>query len=100
MVFVSSACSCVAEGCISHVDVVLSHGVGGAGQPVVREVGRGDLFGGGQWGCCPTQGVTKGGEATVCEVVYGELFVSDDGEVALDLISEFLFSRLPVASRR
>ena len=69
MVFGASACACVTEGCICHGDVVLSHAVCGPGQPIVGEVGGGNLCGGGQWRLCPSQGVTERGEATVCEVV-------------------------------
>ena len=69
MISVSSACTCVTEGCISHGDVVLPHAVCGTGQPVVGEVGGGNLCGGGQWRLCPAQGVTEGGEAAMCEVV-------------------------------
>ena len=78
MVFVSATCSFVAEECVSHMDVMLSHGVGSAGQPVMREVGRGDLFGGGHRRCCPAKGVTKGEKATVCKVVKCVLFVVED----------------------
>ena len=52
------------------MDVVLAHGVSSAGQPVVGEVGRGNVFGCGQRRCCPSEGVTKGEKAAVCEV-YG-----------------------------
>ena len=54
---------------------MLAHSVGSAGQPVVGEVGRGDVFGCGHWGCCPTEGVAEGGEATVCKMVEGVLVV-------------------------
>ena len=54
---------------------MLAHGVGSAGQPVVGEVGGGNVFGCGQRRCCPSEGVAKGEEATVCEMVEGVLVV-------------------------
>jgi hypothetical protein len=75
VVFVAATYSFVAKECVSHVDIVLFHGVDSAGQPVVRKVGRRDVFGGGHRRCCPAEGVPEGVKAAVCEVVKGVLVI-------------------------
>jgi hypothetical protein len=44
----------------------------------MREVRRGNLFGGEHRGRCPAKGVTKGEKATACKVVKGVLVVVED----------------------